>query len=80
MRVAAESAAGRVEIRCSLIGGVLWSWWWWETSWERTSSELGQLPPRRTWRAVARSLESSEGKCGTLCVWVSECVGDDLLA
>lgn len=32
----------------------------------RTSRVLGQLPPRRIWRAVARSLASSWGKCGTL--------------
>lgn len=32
----------------------------------RTSRVFGQLPPRRIWRAVARSLASSWGKWGTL--------------
>lgn len=37
-----------------------------ERSCWRTSSEFGQLPPRRVVRLVARSLESSAGKNGTL--------------
>lgn len=36
------------------------------TSCCRTSSELLLFPPLRTWRLVARSLESSSGKYGTL--------------
>lgn len=37
-----------------------------------TSRELGELPPRRTTAAEARSLESSRGKCGTLLLWLEQ--------
>lgn len=40
---------------------------------ERTSRVLGPLPPRRLVREVARSLESSVGKEGTLWVEVVSC-------
>ncbi|KAK7220293.1 hypothetical protein V2G26_008296 [Clonostachys chloroleuca] len=59
-RVAEDALLGRHVMRYSLTGSrgtrICWS----------TSSELGQFPPRRMDRLVARSFESSSGKIGTL--------------
>lgn len=58
--VAGEVSFGRQDMRYGLTASCgLMSCW-------RTSNVLGQFPPRRVVRLVARSLESSEGKKGTL--------------
>lgn len=58
--VARESWLGRHETMLSLMeSSEVMSCW-------RTSRLLGQLPPRRMARYVARSFESSSGKKGTL--------------
>jgi hypothetical protein len=62
-RVAGESSPGRHETRYGLTSASCCRE---RSSCWKTSSALGQLPPRRVVRLVARSLESSEGKKGTL--------------
>jgi len=64
--VAEDERDGRGEIRCRFmrcdgwgIGERVRSCW-------RTSKVFGQFPPRRVVSVVARSLESSWGKWGTL--------------
>jgi hypothetical protein len=70
--VAGELRRGKVETKCSLSGvsgsagagsgtKAAWKGFCDETSWAKTSSELGQFPPRRVDNPVARSLVSSWG-------------------
>jgi len=70
--VEGEPRRGKIETKCSLSGvpgsdgagsgtTTVWKGFCDETSWAKTSSELGQFPPRRVDNAVARSLVSSWG-------------------